>query len=52
MKHLLLWKPNATASTPATVESDQQLQRHRPSHLHVLLVAKFIFQLGIIDTGG
>ncbi|GFV22266.1 hypothetical protein TNCV_4548031 [Trichonephila clavipes] len=22
MKHLLLWEPNATASTPATVESD------------------------------
>ncbi|GFX27833.1 hypothetical protein TNCV_2614931 [Trichonephila clavipes] len=22
MKHLLLWNPNATASTPATVESD------------------------------
>ncbi|GFT74546.1 hypothetical protein TNCV_1368941 [Trichonephila clavipes] len=42
-------EPNATASTPATVESDQQLQR-LPSHLHVL-VAKFIFQLGIVDTG-
>ncbi|GFU27667.1 hypothetical protein TNCV_3349711 [Trichonephila clavipes] len=42
-------EPNATASTPATVESDQQLQR-LPSHLHVL-VAKFIFHLGIVDTG-
>ncbi|GFV44702.1 integrase catalytic domain-containing protein [Trichonephila clavipes] len=38
-------EPNATASTPATVE----LQR-LPSRLHVL-VAKFIFQLGIVDTG-
>ncbi|GFU82258.1 integrase catalytic domain-containing protein [Trichonephila clavipes] len=42
-------EPNATASTPATVESIQQLQR-LPSHLHVL-VAKFIFHLGIVDTG-
>ncbi|GFY11876.1 hypothetical protein TNCV_4973761 [Trichonephila clavipes] len=37
MKHLLLWN------------LIQQLQR-LPSHLHVL-VAKFIFQLGIVDTG-
>ncbi|GFV94724.1 hypothetical protein TNCV_3864471 [Trichonephila clavipes] len=37
MKYLLLWN------------LIQQLQR-LPSHLHVL-VAKFIFQLGIVDTG-
>ncbi|GFT81888.1 uncharacterized protein TNCV_1125881 [Trichonephila clavipes] len=37
MKHLLLWN------------LIQQFQR-LPSHLHVL-VAKFIFQLGIVDTG-
>ncbi|GFX84629.1 uncharacterized protein TNCV_724371 [Trichonephila clavipes] len=37
LKHLLLWN------------LIQQLQR-LPSHLHVL-VAKFIFQLGIVDTG-
>ncbi|GFY23514.1 uncharacterized protein TNCV_3942061 [Trichonephila clavipes] len=42
-------EPNATASTPATVNLIQQLQR-LPSDLHVL-VAKFIFQLGIVDTG-
>ncbi|GFW25124.1 hypothetical protein TNCV_3156271 [Trichonephila clavipes] len=42
-------EPNATAPTPATVEHDQQLHR-LSSHLHVL-VAKFIFQLGIVDTG-
>ncbi|GFV55517.1 hypothetical protein TNCV_4276881 [Trichonephila clavipes] len=37
LQHLLLWN------------LIQQLQR-LPSHLHVL-VAKFIFQLGIVDTG-
>ncbi|GFY14712.1 uncharacterized protein TNCV_647561 [Trichonephila clavipes] len=42
-------EPNATASTPAMWNLIQQLQR-LPSHLHVL-VAKFIFQLGIVDTG-
>ncbi|GFW41313.1 transposon Tf2-11 polyprotein [Trichonephila clavipes] len=44
-------EPNATASTPATVESDPTASTPtQPSHLHVL-VAKFIFQLGIVDTG-
>ncbi|GFY27530.1 piggyBac transposable element-derived protein 4 [Trichonephila clavipes] len=53
--------PQTKNETPATVEPNaasthlllwnliQQLQR-LPSHLHVL-VAKFIFQLGIVDTG-
>ncbi|GFV02017.1 hypothetical protein TNCV_3904191 [Trichonephila clavipes] len=37
--------------TPATVESDPiSFLNAYPSHLHVL-VAKFIFQLGIVDTG-
>ncbi|GFU76633.1 integrase catalytic domain-containing protein [Trichonephila clavipes] len=42
-----LW--NATASKPVLWNLIQQLQR-LPSHLHVL-VAKFMFQLGIVDTG-
>ncbi|GFX62774.1 integrase catalytic domain-containing protein [Trichonephila clavipes] len=43
-------EPNATAATPVLQwNMIQQLQR-LPSHLHVL-VAKFIFQLGIVDTG-
>ncbi|GFU43362.1 integrase catalytic domain-containing protein [Trichonephila clavipes] len=37
LQHLLLWNLDPTASTPTI------------SHLHVL-VAKFIFQLGIVDT--
>ncbi|GFW95146.1 uncharacterized protein TNCV_313501 [Trichonephila clavipes] len=53
--------PQTKNETPATVDLMQQLQhlllwnliqqlQRLPSHLHVL-VAKFIFQLGIVDTG-
>ncbi|GFV20824.1 uncharacterized protein TNCV_5069311 [Trichonephila clavipes] len=50
MKHLLLGTCQCNSfNTRATVELIQQLQR-LPSHLHVL-VAKFIFQPGIVDTG-
>ncbi|GFW63017.1 hypothetical protein TNCV_4453651 [Trichonephila clavipes] len=46
MKHLLLWNLMQHLLQWNMI---QQLQR-LPSHLHVL-VAKFIFQLGIVDTG-
>ncbi|GFW41378.1 hypothetical protein TNCV_1410811 [Trichonephila clavipes] len=49
MKHLLLWNLMQQLQHLLLWNLIQQLQR-LPSHLHVL-VAKFIFQLGIVDTG-
>ncbi|GFU71195.1 integrase catalytic domain-containing protein [Trichonephila clavipes] len=49
MKHLLLWNLMQQLQHLLQWNMIQQLQR-LPSHLHVL-VAKFIFQLGIVDTG-
>ncbi|GFW27211.1 integrase catalytic domain-containing protein [Trichonephila clavipes] len=48
-KHLLLWNLMQQLQHLLQWNMIQQLQR-LPSHLHVL-VAKFIFQLGIVDTG-
>ncbi|GFV19606.1 integrase catalytic domain-containing protein [Trichonephila clavipes] len=49
MKHLILWNLMQQLQHLLLWNLIQQLQR-LPSHLHVL-VAKFIFQLGIVDTG-
>ncbi|GFU12177.1 hypothetical protein TNCV_1719551 [Trichonephila clavipes] len=49
LQHLLLWNPMQQLQHLLLWNLIQQLQR-LPSHLHVL-VAKFIFQLGIVDTG-
>ncbi|GFT31237.1 hypothetical protein TNCV_3480401 [Trichonephila clavipes] len=49
MKPLLLWNLMQQLQHLLLWNLIQQLQR-LPSHLHVL-VAKFIFQLGIVDTG-
>ncbi|GFT74855.1 hypothetical protein TNCV_613441 [Trichonephila clavipes] len=49
MKHLQLWNLMQQLQHLLLWNLIQQLQR-LPSHLHVL-VAKFIFQLGIVDTG-
>ncbi|GFV66572.1 integrase catalytic domain-containing protein [Trichonephila clavipes] len=49
MKRLLLWNLMQQLQHLLQWNMIQQLQR-LPSHLHVL-VAKFIFQLGIVNTG-
>ncbi|GFW68895.1 hypothetical protein TNCV_2917941 [Trichonephila clavipes] len=48
-EHLLLWNLMQQLQHLLLWNLIQQLQR-LPSHLHVL-VAKIIFQLGIVDTG-